>query len=529
MNKGYLLVLALGLTLVFACKNAGTPKASAKLPSIQLSPEVSIGELRAGYESGGFTIREVVQYYLHRIDSIDSNGPQLSAVLTINPEALAIAQVLEQELKAGNSRGALHGIPVLLKDNIDTHDKMPCTAGAKCMKENYPTKDSHLAAQLREAGAVILGKTNLSEWANFHSYQSSSGWSAVGGQTKNPYKLSYNPCGSSAGSGVAVSANLAPLAIGTETNGSIVCPSNNNGIVGIKPTVGLISRTGIIPISHTQDTGGPMARSVTDAAIALGVLTATDTADEKTLVPNRKALTDYTPHLTTDGLKGKRLGYYTLPLAKSDDEALKKLMQESIAYCKAQGATIIAIDSILPEETRKHSFQILLHEFKAGINAYLAEKGEDAPVGSLSEIVEVTFADEEEMRYHDHKLLKDADATGGLLSAEYLTAKEKARKQSQDEGIDRLMALHQLDAFIAPTGSPAWPTSLENGDTYGVFSSSPAAVAGYPNITVPMGLIDGLPVGMSIFGRAWSESTLIEIAFAFEQGTNKREPPTYIK
>lgn len=512
------------------CQSKKAAKRDRNAP-ITLSDEVSITELQHGYETHAYSVTQVVDFYLKRIDSIDAKGPELNAVLTVNPDARAIAAELDSLFAVGAATGPLFGVPILLKDNIDTGDKMPCTAGANLMAESYPAEDSPLAAELRDAGAVILGKTNLSEWANFHSSSSSSGWSALGGQTRNPYILNRNPCGSSAGSGVAVAANLCVVAIGTETNGSIICPSNNNGIVGIKPTVGLVSRTGIIPISNTQDTGGPMARSVRDAAMVLGALSSVDPKDDQTHAPGRIIHHDYTPFLKEDGLQGKRIGYYTAPLADEDKDPttveLEKTMKQALEDMRAQGAEIIDVNEIIAEDIEEASFTVLLYEFKDGLNTYLRHMDERAPVKDLAEIIEKTLADSVEMKYHDHELLKMAQAKGGLEEKEYQQALAKILKGSREKGIDRVMNELKLDAIVAPSGSPAWVTSLENGDTFGVFSSSPAAIAGYPSITVPMGKIDGLPVGMSIFGRAWSESLLLEIAYAYEQATHHRFTPRY--
>jgi len=514
-----LLALIIGLN---SCDPADEMKSST---SLDISEEVTIDDIQTALDNKEYTITELTQFYLDRIDAIDDNGAKLNAVLTINPDALAIAATLDKELAEGKKRGPLHGIPVLLKDNVNTGDKMPCTAGAIPMKNSIPQKDSPIAAQLRAAGAVILGKTNLSEWANFHSDYSSSGWSGLGGQTKNPYDLTRNPCGSSAGSGSAVSANLCVMAIGTETNGSIVCPSNNNGVVGIKPTVGLISRSGVIPISFTQDTGGPMARTVKDAVISLGTMTASDPEDSKTTQEGRTALTDYTPYLKKDGLKGKRLGYFKNALR--GHKRMTEVMEKNIEYLESQGATVIELDQVIGNGTNRHSFQVLLYEFKDGLNEYFASLGADAKVKSLEDLIEKTFADSTEMQYFDHSLLKQAQEKGDLESEEYKDALKEMHRLSREEGIDKVMNENKLDAIIAPTGGPAWKTDLTNGDNFGMSSSSPAAIAGYPNITVPMGQLDGLPVGMSIFGRAWSEPVLIEIAYAFEQGTQHRMTPTY--
>ena len=504
-----------------ACKST-----SEGLQTVQLGESTTIADLHKYYQSGRLTPSEVVQYYLDRIDSLDDNGPKLNAVLTINSQAMTIAAELDQRLASGDMSGALFGVPILLKDNIDTGDGMPCTAGAICMKDNKPVKDCPIVQQLRAAGAIILGKANLSEWANFHSYQSSSGWSALNGQTSNPYDLSRNPCGSSSGSAASVSADFCILAIGTETNGSIVCPSNNNGVVGVKPTVGLLSRTGIIPISHTQDTPGPMARTVTDAAVALGTMVSSDPQDEKTTQQGRVAMRDYVTDLGGLDLEGVRIGYYTKPLA-DDSTAHTQVMQSALQDLKSLGAVIVNVDSILPAAVRAHSFNVLLYEFKANLNDYLADHTSMGSPSSLEEVIDLTFADSMEMQYHDHELLKLAQSKGPLTDAEYLNALDSLHLLSRDQGLDRVMRSLNLSAIVAPTGSPAWETSLEDGDDFGISSSSPAAMAGYPNVSLPMGSIDGLPVNMSIFGEAWSEQRLLQIAYAYEQISQQRIAPTF--
>ena len=489
--------------------------------------EFTINQMQKGFTNGDFTIKEVTQAYLDRIEAVDENGPKLNSVIQVNPDALQIAAQLDQELLNGQSRGPLHGIPVLLKDNIDTHDQMETTAGSRALIGSHPLNDSWVARKLREAGAVILGKTNLSEWANFRANLSSSGWSGHGGQTKNPYKLDRNPCGSSSGSGVAVSANLCMLAIGTETNGSIVCPSTSNGIVGIKPTVGLASRFGIIPISFTQDTPGPMARSVRDAALCLGALVGIDSADNKTLHSEGKTFDDYTKFLKDDGLSGKRIGLYKAPYGRH--HFVDDLMDQAVDYLKGQGVEIIEIEEIAVPESGRWSFQVMLYEFKDGLNKYFASLGANAPIKSLEELIAFNETDSIELRYFDQELLKDAQAKGGLEDAAYLEARSKMLAATQQDGIDKVMNEHDLHAIIAPTGSPAWKTDEINGDNFLLSSSSPAARSGYPNITVPMGSIDGLPVGISIFGRAWSEPVLLEIAYAYEQGTKHRMVPTFLE
>ena len=488
--------------------------------------ELGIPELQQGYKDGTYTVKGVVEAYLKRIEEIDRSGPTLNSIIQINPDAIKNAEQLDLEMAQGNIRGPLHGIPILLKDNIDTHDKMATTAGSRALLNSYPLQDSHVAKQLKEAGALILGKANLSEWANFRGELSSSGWSGVNGQTKNPYVLDRNPCGSSSGSAVAVSANLSMLAIGTETNGSIVCPSNSNGIVGIKPTVGLVSRSGVIPISYTQDTPGPMARTVTDAAICLGVLTGIDPADEKTLASQEKFYKDYTQFLKEDGLRGKRIGFYQTPLGKN--YKVDTLMSKAVDFMKRQGAEIININEISSADVGGYSFQVMLYEYKDGLNKYFRSLGPNAAIKSLEELIAFNRNDSIELKFYNQKYLEMAQEKGDLNDEAYLEALANMLKGSREEGIDRIMNLHHLDAIIAPTGSPAWKTDLINGDSFQLGSSSPAARAGYPNITVPMGFVDELPVGISFFGSAWSEPVLLEIAYAYEQGTKHRKAPKFL-
>ena len=487
--------------------------------------EYSIADLQKGYETGDFTIQDVTRAYLNRIEDIDDGGPELNAIIHINPDAMVIAKELDQELQQGHIRSVLHGIPIVLKDNIDTRDKMPTTGGSRALKRSYRQQDSFVAKQLRDAGAIIIGKANLSEWANFRGELSSSGWSAVGGQTKNPYITDRNPCGSSSGSAVAVSANLSMLTIGTETNGSIVCPSHANGIVGIKPTVGLISRSGIIPISRTQDTAGPMARTVRDAALCLNVLTAQDPNDTKTMQKNRVVQEDYTEFLNEDGLYGKRIGYLTT--FKGINYKVDALMDSAIADIKAQGAKIIEIGPIIDDATDNASFEIMLYEYKDGLNKYFASLGPNAPIKSLEKLIEFNKNNPIEMEFYNQKYLEMAQEKDGLDSDGYQNALRKMLKGSRKKGMDRIMNDNDLDAIIAPTGTPAWKTDHTNGDSFQFGSSSPAAESGYPNITVPMGYIDELPVGLSIFGRAWSEDVLIGIAYAYEQISKVRRSPEF--
>lgn len=487
--------------------------------------ELTITDLQQGYKDGKYTITDVVKVYLDRINEIDKNGPKLNSVIQLNPDAIQIAIELDKELAEGKSRGPLHGVPVILKDNIDTHDRMPNTAGATALRNSYPRNDSYVAKKLREAGAVIIAKSNLSEWANFRAMTSSSGWSGVGGQTKNPYVLDRNPCGSSSGSGAAVSANLCMIAIGTETNGSIVCPSNNNGIVGIKPTVGLISRSGIIPISFTQDTPGPMCRTVEDAAIALGALTGVDISDSKTMASEGNFLTDYSASLKADGVKGKRIGLQKKSMGFSDK--VDSLMIKAAGWLKENGADVVEIDFPKGENYEDASFEVMVYEFKDGLNKYLSGLS-NTPVRNVHDLIVFNRSDSVELIHFDQKILEMAERKGDLESPEYRKALSKMLKATREDGIDKIMNINELDAIMAPTGSPAWKTDLILGDHSVGGSSSLAAISGYPAITVPMGFIGDLPVGVTFFGRAWSEPLLLQIAYSYEQGTKHRKPPKYI-
>jgi amidase len=505
---------------------------SPGLPAEGVKPfeldEITIPELQEGMKSGKFTARSLVEKYSSRIDEIDKHGPSLNSIIEMNPDALAIADELDREERAKGLRSPLHGIPVLIKDNIDTADKMMTTAGSLALLGSRPAKDSFVAQRLRAAGAVILGKTNLSEWANIRSSHSTSGWSGRGGLTKNPYALDRNPCGSSSGSGAAVSANLCAAGIGTETDGSIVCPSSSNGIAGIKPTVGLVSRAGIIPISHGQDGAGPMCRTVRDAAILLGALTGVDPADAATAGSQGKAFTDYTKFCDPNGLKGARIGVARKYFGFND--AVDALMEQSLDAMKKQGATIVDPAEIETlgkfDETE---LLVFMYELKADLNAYLANLGPNAPVKTLKDIIEFNDRNrQKEMPYFGQDLFIKAEAKGPLTEKPYLDALEKNRQLARIDGIDATMDKYRLDAIVAPTGGPAWLTDLVNGDHVAGGSSNSAAVAGYPNINVTTGFISGLPVGISFFGRAWSEPTLIRLAYAFEQTTRARQAPRFL-
>ena len=504
--------------------------------------EVTIAALQLGIISGKLTARSIADKYLARIDAVDKHGPAVNSVIELNPDALAMADALDRERQAQGPRGPLHGIPVLIKDNIATRDRMQTTAGSLALVGSVPPKDAFVAKRLREAGAVILGKTNLSEWANIRSSHSTSGWSGRGGQTHNPYALDRNPSGSSSGSAAAVAANLCAVAIGTETDGSIVSPANVNGIVGIKPTVGLVSRAGIIPIAHSQDTAGPMARTVTDAANLLGALTGTDNDDPATtasrsagmpwLAPGTgtpwRAPTDYTVFLDAKGLAGARLGVVRKLCGFHD--AVDKLMNDAIDELKRQGATIVdPADITTLRQLGDAEEQVLLYELKADLESYLVQLGDAAPVQSLKHIIEFNEQHhEQEMPYFGQDLFLKAQEKGSLYRKEYLDALDKSKRLMRAEGIDAVMDQFKLDALVAPTGAPAWLTDHIDGDHIVGRSSTPAAVAGYPHISVPMGFISGLPVGISFFGRAWSEPTLIKLAYAFEQATKHRHPPRFL-
>ena len=528
MKNLALTIMSVFAVIILSTCNTSSDKISSVKQDTGWIEELTIEQLQLAYTEGRYTVTDIVKTYIDRINEIDNKGPGLNSIIIINPDALSIAAELDNELKAGKSRGPMHGVPVILKDNIDTHDRMPNTAGATVLRNSFPDRDSFIAAKLREAGAVILGKANLSEWANFRADVSSSGWSGVGGQTKNPYVLDRNPCGSSSGSGVSVSANLCMLAIGTETNGSIVCPANNNGIVGLKPTVGLLSRSGIIPISFTQDTPGPMGRTVMDVAIALGAMTGMDPADIKTQSSEGKFLTGdgYTANLKADGAKGRRIGLLKKSLGYSDK--VDTLMYETVQWLRSNGAEVIDIEMAEESKYGSASFEVMLYEFKDGLNKYFASLGDDAPVGSVTELIEFNKKDSVELRYFDQKLLEMADKKGDLSSDDYRKALAKMLKATREDGIDKVMNDNRLDAILAPTGSPAWKTDLVLGDHFIGGSSSLAAVSGYPAITVPMGFIENLPVGVTFFGRAWSEAVLLEIAYSYEQGTKHRKAPNYL-
>ncbi|HMC23387.1 MAG TPA: amidase [Thermoanaerobaculia bacterium] len=487
------------------------PAPNAAPPPFELD-EVTLGELQEGLRSGRFTSRSLTEAYLGRIEAIDKRGPAINAVIEINPDAMAIAGVMDRELR-DRAPGPLHGIPVLIKDNIDTADRMHTSAGSLALADSIAAKDSSVAKKLREAGAVILGKTNLSEWANFRSTHSTSGWSGRGGQTRNPYALDRNPCGSSSGTGAGIAANLAAVGVGTETDGSVVCPSSASALVGIKPTLGLISGAGIIPIAHSQDTAGPMGRTVTDAAILLGVLS------EKSA--------DYTKSLDPNGLKGSRIGVARKYFGIND--STDALMKEAIAAIKDLGATIVdPADMATTGKYDDTEQEVLLYEFKTDLNKYLGGLGLNVRTRTLADLIKFNEENRDrEMPWFGQELFEKAQKRGPLSEEKYKKALAKNHRMSRAEGIDAVLKKHKLDALIAPTGGPVWPTDWINGDHYTGGYSTASAVAGYPHITVPAGQAFGLPVGLSFFAGAWSEAKLIKFAYAFEQATKRRKKPEF--
>jgi amidase len=517
-----------------ACPALGAARVDDQSSSSKVIPrefeldELTIDDLQQAMQSGKYSSRGLTEKYLARIQDIDKAGPMINSVIEVNPEALEIAEALDRERKDKGARGPLHGIPLLIKDNIDTADRMNTTAGSLALLGSTPPKDAFVAAQLRKAGAVILGKTNLSEWANIRSSHSSSGWSGRGGLTRNPYALDRNPCGSSSGTGAAVSANLCAAGVGSETDGSVVCPSSANGLAGMKPTVGLVSRSGIIPISHTQDTSGPMARTVRDVAIMLSAMTGADADDKATAASAGKIQPDYTKFLDANGLKGARLGVVRKYFGFND--AVDQLMNTLIDEMKKAGAEIVdPADIPTLGKFDETELTVFLYELKADLAAYLARLGETAPVKSLKDVIDFNEKNKnKEMPYFGQDIFLKSEEKGPLTSKEYLDALANNHKLTRADGIDFVMDKFKLDALLAPTGGPAWLTDLINGDHSAGGSSNTAAVAGYPNINVTAGYLWGLPVGISFFGRAWSEPTLLKIAYAFEQLTKARQKPMFL-
>lgn len=492
--------------------------------------EATIADMQATMSMGQVTAQRLVELYLERIEAIDRQGPRIHSIIEVNPDCQEIARALDEERAAKGARGPLHGIPILLKDNIATDDRLQTTAGSLALVGSRTPRDAFVAWRLREAGAIILGKTNLSEWANFRSSHSISGWSGRGGQTRNPYALDRNPCGSSSGSGASIAASLAAAALGTETDGSILCPSSMCGLVGIKPTVGLTSRAGVVPISHSQDTVGPMARTVADAALLLGAIAGVDERDAATRESVGQFHSDYTPFLMADGMRGARIGV-ARKVYSGYSEKTDAVFEAAIGHMRELGAEIVDpadIPTAKQMRTSDAEMTVLLHEFKAGLNAYLAELLE-SPVRTLEEIIAFNNAHaEQELTYFGQDILLKAQETASLEARVYLDALAENRRLSRQEGIDAVMDAHQLDALVMPTDSPAFFIDQVNGDHFLGSSSQPAALAGYPAITVPAGFVRELPIGITFMGRAYSEPTLLRLAYSFEQATKARKAPRYL-
>jgi amidase len=493
-------------------------------------PEWTIAELQEKMAAGELTARQTAGLYHQRIEAVDKGGPFLNSIIELNPDAFEIADKLDAERKAGKVRGPLHGIPVLVKDNIDTHDKMQTTAGSLALEGNFAAKDAFIVKQLRKAGAVILGKTNLSEWANFRGKRSVSGWSARGDLTRNPHALDRSASGSSSGSGAAIAANLAVVAVGTETDGSIISPANANGIVGIKPTLGLLSRSGIIPIAHSQDTPGPMARTVADAAILLGAMTGVDSADSATGSSRKRGLSNYAKFLDYDGLRGARIG--VARNMAGTNPRVTKIFEICIEVMKQLGAVIVDpadvpnFDKFGPTE-----LEVLHYEFKADLNKYLKSLDENARVHSMADVIKFNEENADRvMTYFGQEQMLAAQEKGTLSEKKYRDALAKNLRLTRRDGIDKVMRKYKLDALVVPTDAPARIIDLVNGDASNtdIESTSPAAVAGYPHITVPAGFVFGLPVGISFFAKAWDDAKLIQYAYAFEQATQYRRQPRYL-
>jgi amidase len=530
-RRNFLLGTAMGvgaLGLVQCSSDPDVPPGT-ETPSTEFElEEISISELQEGMASGRWTSKQITELYLGRIEAINGQGPALRAVIETNPDAVAIAEALDGERRDGRVRGPLHGVPILLKDNIATHDKTTTTAGSLALEGSIPPEDSFVAKRLREAGAVLLGKANLSEWANFRSTRASSGWSGRGRQCRNPYVLDRNPSGSSSGSAVAASASMAAAAIGSETNGSIVSPASSCGVVGVKPTVGLISRSRIIPISASQDTAGPMARTVRDAAIVLGAMTGVDAQDQATAASAGRAHSDYTQFLDANGLQGARIG-----VARSlfgVDPNVDALMEAAINAMRQRGAVIV--DPVRMPNSGEYGnamYEVLLYEFKAGLNAYLASLGPSAPIKSLAEAIAFNERNaDKSMPYFGQEIFHQAEAKGPLTDQGYLNARATATRIARDEGLDKTFADNSLDAIVAAGGGPAWLTNLVGGDHFRIGSSAAAAAAAYPIVSVPAGDIQGLPVAINFIGTAWSEPKLLKLAYSFEQATKHRKTPRFL-
>ncbi|MFM7293770.1 MAG: amidase [Burkholderiales bacterium] len=532
MSRSGLLVLVTFLTTTAGALTGEFAMAASTSTTSNAVPDVSdasVATLQAAMQSGKTSSQSIVRAYLARIKALDKNGPRINSVIELNPDALLIARALDAERKAGKVRGPMHGIPVLIKDNIATSDKMQTTAGSLALVGSRPNRDAFIVAKLRDAGAVIIGKTNLSEWANFRSTRSTSGWSSRGGLTRNPHVLDRNTSGSSSGSGAAAAAGFATVTIGTETDGSIVSPSSANGIVGFKPTLGLVSRSGIIPIAASQDTAGPMTRTVADAAVLMNAIAGTDPKDGATAEANAR-MQDYTKFLDRDGLKGKRIGVVRSQFGGRNDLA-SSVVEKALDVLRAQGAELVDLAQ-LPGAGRYGTteLEVLQFEFKVGVASYLAEYAPDSPIKTLADVMAFNEKNRDKvMPYFQQELIVQSLAKGALDSKEYRDALANNLKFSREEGIDKALKDNKLDALVAPSGSPSWLTDFIRGDYSGGGFSQAAAVAGYPHITVPAGFVAGLPVGISFVGEAWSESALFAMAYAYEQASKARRMPKFAK
>ena len=530
MERRDFLASGLAFTASLPLRRLHTGPAQQALPLVHAADaldDLTITAAQAEFAAGRLTSRALTEHYLMRIRTLDADGPRVNSVIEVNPDALARADAADAERVAGRAIGPLHGMPILLKDNIDTADRMSTSAGSLALADHHARRDAHIVARLRASGAVILGKTNLSEWANFRSSRSSSGWSGRGGQTKNPHVLDRSPCGSSSGSGAAVAADFCIAAVGTETDGSVVCPASLNGIVGLKPTVGLVSRHGIIPISASQDTAGPMARTVRDAALLLNGMIGRDTADTAMRSLPATLPQDYTRTLDVEGLKGMRVGvarnYFGF------DSRVDALMEDAIRVMRDRGAVIVD-NANVPNADKygREEFEVLLHEFKAGVNAYLGALPATQPVHSLAELILWNERNSDlELHWFGQETFRQAQQRGPLSSAAYKRARETCLRLSRREGIDAVLKRTRCDVLIGPTGGPAWVIDLITGDHFGGGVSTAPAVAGYPHLTVPAGRVAGLPVGISFFGGLWSEPQLLRAGFAFEQATTHRRRPAF--
>ena len=516
MRRTLFVACLFGLILIGCAPGGETGDAN---PSYE---EQDIATLQQAMDDGELTAVALVDYYLGRIEALDQAGPELSSIIELNPDARAIAEELDAERAGNGARGPLHGIPVVLKANIDTGDQMATHAGSLAIADHHAADDAFIVKQLRDAGAIILAKANLSEWANFRSTRSSSGWSSIGGQTRNPYDPLRNPCGSSSGSAVSVAANFAVLAVGTETDGSVMCPSGINGVVGIKPTLGLVSRDGIIPIAHSQDTAGPMARTVRDAALMLNTMSTADETDPA-MAGRPETTPDYAADLSTDGLQGKRIGVIRSYYGAKSNPYLEEVFEAAIEALRAQGAEIVDDIEIDTEGMNGAEYEVLLYEFKADLNAYLAAS--NAGLKTLAEVIEFNTANADAvMPIFGQEIMELAEGKGPLTDQDYLDALEKSKRIARD-GINNTLKEHELDALVAPTNGPSWMTDHVNGDHYSVSSSGLAAISGYASITVPAGYVFDLPAGLSFIGGPFSEDALIKMAYAFEQATQARRAP----